>query len=185
MKHLMIDLETLGTAPGCIVLSLGAVGFNPLVIHENNMNIESEKWYRNFGIKPQQDLGLTFEAGTFLWWLQQDKAAINALLTKQADIRVGIKSFISFWRRNGYDYIWSHGASFDIPILEHIMRLLGEEPPWKFWNIRDTRTLYDVVGIKPDRSEGTHHNALDDSIQQAKAVQKAYQQIEFNGRLKR
>lgn len=175
MKHLMLDLETLGATPGSIVLSAGAVAFDPY--HEIISEEEQHRFYRNFGITPQKDLGLDFEAGTFLWWLQQDKAAIDALLRKQVHIKEGIQSFINFFKRNGYTYIWSHGAGFDVPVIEHIMRLLELEIPWKFWNVRDTRTIFHLAKIKPNRSEGTHHNALDDSIQQAKAVQRAYSKL--------
>ena len=31
MKHVMIDIETLGRNAGCVVLSIAAVEFNPLV----------------------------------------------------------------------------------------------------------------------------------------------------------
>ena len=32
--HAMIDIETLGTEPDCVVLSVGAVKFNPFVPQE-------------------------------------------------------------------------------------------------------------------------------------------------------
>lgn len=39
--------------------------------------------------------------------------------------------------------------------------------------MRDTRTLFDLAGVKVDRGSGTHHNALDDACAQAEATVKA------------
>ena len=50
-----------------------------------------------------------------------------------------------------------------------------DEPPWKFWNVRDVRTVVDLAkpfrNLKKDyKRKGTHHNALDDAIFQASYV---------------
>jgi len=43
---------------------------------------------------------------------------------------------------------------------------------WKFWEVRDTRTLFDLAKVDV-RIEGKH-NALTDAVAQAQAVQQAY-----------
>ncbi len=68
---------------------------------------------------------------------------------------------------------WSHGASFDVVLCEAVFERLGIRTPWKFWNVRDTRTLYDFTGEKPARDRN-HHHALYDAVAQAEAVQRAY-----------
>ena len=47
----------------------------------------------------------------------------------------------------------------------------GGKAPWTFWQERDLRTL---KGLSPDlriERSGTHHNALDDALHQARLVQ--------------
>jgi len=184
----MIDLETLGTKPDSVVLSIGACFFDP---HSNDMGEQFYAEYRG-GLQWQLDNGRKISASTLRWWMDQGAAALRVFTGGTPVIKVGCDvqtppfnrpldvpfgqivgeefvKYIGYHNKNNV-LPWSHGASFDIPMVED---LLGHEP-WDFWNIRDTRTLFDITGVKPDRSEGTHHNALDDAIQQAKAVQKAY-----------
>jgi hypothetical protein len=42
--------------------------------------------------------------------------------------------------------------------------------------MRDTRTLFDI-GINPNRSAVTAHNALADAVDQAQGVQKVYRTL--------
>ena len=46
---------------------------------------------------------------------------------------------------------------------------------WKFWEVRDTRTLFDLADVSV-RIEGKH-NALTDAVAQAKAVQQSYAKL--------
>jgi hypothetical protein len=50
----------------------------------------------------------------------------------------------------------------------------GREPPWKFWNLRDTRTLYDLAGVDV-RSFACPppHVALNDALAQTRAANAA------------
>jgi len=48
--------------------------------------------------------------------------------------------------------------------------------PWQFWEMRDTRTLFDI-GINPERATVTAHNALADALDQALGVQKVYRTL--------
>ena len=75
MRHLMLDLETLGTTPGCVVLSIGAVEFDL-------DGIKSE-FRAHIDVDSSTALGLKVDARTVMWWLDQSKEAQNALL--QAD----------------------------------------------------------------------------------------------------
>ena len=86
----------------------------------------------------------------------------------------GIDQFHKFaW---GCDKIWSHGAVFDIIILEDIYRQLNKPIPWEFWRCRDTRTLFDLADPEMEKS-AEQHNALFDAIRQAKGVQTVYRKL--------
>lgn len=61
-------------------------------------------------------------------------------------------------------------AVFDITILENWFRACNTPIPWKFWNVRDVRTIVDWFNIdtRSYEREGVHHNALDDCLHQIK-----------------
>jgi hypothetical protein len=75
----------------------------------------------------------------------------------------------------GTNNVWSHGSIFDIVILENICRKLQQAVTWKFWQVRDTRTLFDIANV--DVIVEGKHNALNDALAQAKAVQQSYKKL--------
>lgn len=172
MNHVMVDLETMGTRMDSVIVSLGAVAFDP----------DSGKLGEQFlvTIDPQSclDAGLVVEGGTLLWWLRQSEAVRDAIASAELlPLEVALYDFSQWWEERLARYIWSHGACFDVPMLDMAYRKSGRSAPWKFWDARDTRTLFDITNTTVDRAKGTHHNALDDSINQAKAVIRAYRSL--------
>ena len=71
MNHIMVDIETLDTVQSAVVLSIGAVAFDP---HTKELG---EKFYVEFttDLQAQQRLGRTISADTVTWWMQQGAAA--------------------------------------------------------------------------------------------------------------
>lgn len=164
----MIDLETLGTTPGCAIVSIGACSFD--------MEGIKEKFYQAVDIS-RLPSG-TIDAGTVKWWLQQSDAA-RAVFTDQeaTTLAIALERFAEFWDRNGGIFLWGHGAAFDAPILDAACNRAGVRSLAKFWNYRDTRTLYALADVSPAREAGTHHNALDDAVAQAVAVIESYKAL--------
>ena len=66
---------------------------------------------------------------------------------------------------------------FDMVLLEEALNKINIPIPWNYYNYRDTRTLYELANVSPDRSQGAAHHALDDVINQAKAVCRAYKKV--------
>lgn len=164
MKHIMMDLETLGTKPGCVVLSIGAVAFDPYA------GKLGEEFYRKLAWKDQ---GLKIEPGTVAWWMEQDpKARIEAFSGDEQLFMVAM-AFKLWWEAQGAEYLWCHGATFDAPVWEAAAGIV----PWRYHQVRDTRTVYDMAQLFPDRTVGTHHNALDDARNQAYAVCQCYTKL--------
>jgi len=60
-------------------------------------------------------------------------------------------------------------------IIENICRSLQQAVPWKFWDVRDTRTLFDLADVQVDVAG--KHNALTDAVAQARAVQQSYKKL--------
>lgn len=178
MNHIMIDLETIGTRPGSAILTIGAVRFDPATdnlgdIIDPRMLPEDRAFYRRIERGSCTALGLTEDADTLAWWGRQSTEARQEAF--DADPRHPIAEVMAaFTHWCGRDpFPWSHGASFDVVLCEAIFERLGLRAPWKFWNVRDTRTLYVFTGEKPIRDDN-HHHALYDACAQAAAVQRAY-----------
>ena len=173
MTHIMLDIETLGTKPGAAIVSIGACVFSQEGIGDTH--------YQAIDIKAGSN-GLawpTFDPGTIAWWMDQSVEA-RAVFKDSRSMHIvpALHGFRDWCHSHGETgiYLWCHGASFDAPIVEAAFEALWhkDQVPWKFWNIRCTRTLYDVAGVRPERTAGTQHNALDDAVAQAKAVIAGY-----------
>jgi len=169
--HVMIDLETLGTGSDCAVLSIGAVNFDPV----NGLIGTPKLW--TLEIDGQLAKGRKVEHGTVMWLLRQSEEARKAIYSAPHVVEAAqaLDELAGYGAR--YKFPWSHGAGFDLAILDHMYRQHAIPAPWKFWDHRDTRTIFALTGVRVDRAEGTHHNAADDAVAQAKAVCAAYKAL--------
>lgn len=164
IQHLMIDFETLGTKPDTAVVSLGAVIFD-------RSGISQEKLWL-FNLTGQLDGKRRFASGdTITWWMNQGDKAKSVFERAQLEgilLKNFADEFAAFCPKTLDVRVWGNGATFDIPIIEHILEQQGFKPPWKFWNQRCYRTLKACYGIEKSKFEGTKHDALDDARFQAK-----------------
>lgn len=167
----MIDIETLSTKQNACVMTIGAIKFN-----RNDNELKSLDDYKKnsqtFYVRISRDscdmLGLDVDDDTVSWWKKQTKNAQYEIFhhKDRTPIETALKQLRDFLV--GTNYIWSQG-SFDSVILEEVYKRCGIEKPWKFWNVRDTRTLFDIanVNLKSIAIEnGDSHNALDDCYKQ-------------------
>lgn len=171
-KALMVDLETLAVSPNATVLTLGAVHFNPFG------NGYGDKLYFRINIDEQDALGREVDPNTIEWWSKQDPVVMEEAFSPDNRISLvdAMNQFHKFaW---GCDTFWSHGATFDLVIIENMFRQLEKPSPWNFWQMRDTRTLFDL-GVDPDMPKGEKHNALQDAIRQAVGVQNVYAKLKI------
>lgn len=174
-KHLMVDLETMAVSPNAVILSLGAVHFNPYG------NGYGDKLYFRINIDDQDVLGREVDPNTIDWWSKQDPAVMEEAFSPDNRISLvdAIDQFHKFaW---GCDAFWAHGSIFDIVIIENIYKQLGKTVPWQYWQIRDTRTLFDL-GVDPDMPKGGKHDALQDAIRQSVGVQTVYAKLKIRQR---
>jgi hypothetical protein len=168
-KHLMVDLETIAVTPRATILTLGAVTFNPYSDEIYN------ELYLKFDLDDQNKLGRDIDDNTLEWWAKQDPSIMEDAfsLTDRIPVADAIQQFHKFaW---GCDKFWSHGAVFDLIIIEDLYRQLERTAPWEFWRCRDTRTLFDLAD--PELEKEGKHNALFDAINQTKGVQRVYRKL--------
>lgn len=128
--------------------------------------------------------GLDFDRDTQEWWMKQDYIAKKALMDV---VRRPVREVVSDLYHNieqlhkEYEEVimWSNGSDFDFPKLDYLFhRFLKCEPPYKYYNKRDMRTVYkethtDISGIKRD---GCKHNAMDDCLWQIEVLKKSYEE---------
>ena len=167
-KHLMVDMETMAVSPRTVVLSLGAVKFNPF-----GSEIYDELYFK-IDLDDQDKLGREIDPNTLDWWAKQDPVVMEEAFSIDGRIPLlnAVDQFHKFaW---GCDKFWSHGATFDLVILEDIYRQLNKPLPWHYWQLRDTRTLFDL-GWDPEMSKENKHDALADARRQAIGVQNILQ----------
>lgn len=167
----MIDLETYGTRPGCAIRSVGIATFDLW-----RPEVAAEKFYSNICPLSCGVAGLKKEQGTVDWWARQPKEAQDALTADQKPLAL-VATLVERWiSKNGVVRIWSQGANFDVVLWEAACRAVGREAPWRFYNCRDTRTLYDAAGLdtRTITRAGTYHNALDDAEHQVTCVRRAW-----------
>lgn len=172
MSDVMVDLETWGTYAGSAIRSVAALEFDLMgerIAHDT-------AFYMNVNTPSQTDLGLLMEQSTVDWWARQSAEAQQALEVEQQHILVVLDKLHSwFLSLNGSPFVWCQGANFDVVLLAEIYRRANRQTPWRFFNVRDTRTAYMLGGINDKQipREGTAHNALDDCVHQARCVQRA------------
>ena len=169
LEDVMVDIETLGTTPGCVTLSIGAVAFNP------QGSETGAEFYANIDAVDATNRGFFTDQNTVKWWAGQSQEAKDHLVPNQLPIEEALRSFAEYFKKAGCKKIWCHGAGFDAPLLEHAMKWLGIKVPWKYYNVRDTRTVFDLFQFDMNSvtREGTFNNALADAKHQALCIQKA------------
>jgi exodeoxyribonuclease VIII len=171
-QHLMVDLETLDTKTSATVLTLGAVRFDPY------SDTPMKELYLRFDIDSQDALGCTIDDNTLSWWSKQaddvKEEAFNP--NDRVTVEDAIQIFHSFaWNSDAF---WSHGATFDLMILQNLYDKLGRAYPWQYWQMRDTRTLFDL-GHDPEMPQAAKHNALEDAKRQAIGVRNIFKKLKL------
>lgn len=157
--HIMLDMETLGLTADSVILSIGAVKFNL------DGDISDEALYGVCDIESQ--IRRHISANTLAWWMEQSDTA-KTVFKDGVPLMNVLKDMTNFVDRDDY-VVWSNGADFDIPLLNHALRTHGMEPIFKHWNHRCFRTIKEEYKACPKPPfEGTQHNALMDAIHQAK-----------------
>jgi len=172
MADIMLDLETLGTRPGCVILTLGAVKFDPYSFQEPGPGI-----YFRVDVDEQTALGREVQEDTLAWWIGQADDIREEALGEQD--RVSLDTLYRDLNRFlvGANNIWAQGPLFDFAILENLYRQMGWPTPWQYWQIRDSRTLFGVHGDPRIKGKAGLHNALEDCVSQAVAVQQVYNKL--------
>lgn len=187
--HVMIDIETLGTRPDAAILQVGIATFH-LDASGNRLG-DINGWLVDIG--SALSLGASVDPDTLAWWQAQPAELRRTVFEGGARLHIEemldkIERFVdgqheewaAFGEIEGY---WSHGAGFDLAILDWYSRRLRGTPFVPYKLARDTRTLWwmaRAIGWTPEPRDAalTLHNATADATAQALDVISAYEALE-------
>lgn len=188
-NNVMIDLETLGTRPGCAILSIGAARFN------SKHGIFGQLLYVVVNGQSCFDVGLKVEPETADWWESQGEEA-KAVLDQAGSLKTSTPLAEALGLLRGFIWatdtghpdaapgapvmsdsrlaldtaqVWSNGADFDLPILSVAYQKAGfATSPWMPYSGRCHRTLKNLFPEVPAKKfQGVKHNAVSDAVAQA------------------
>lgn len=168
--HLMIDIETLGTGPNSVVLSVAMLPFGATVNELGRPTV--------FGINREEQVedGRVICPKTAVWWMKQSPAALAKLAEAQENaLSVSrARNIIETTIGLGYHGIWANDPDFDCTIL----RDLCPDISWPFWTHRSVRTikmLADHSGIDLSHIVNpTEHDPAQDCYTQVRKVMEVH-----------
>jgi hypothetical protein len=178
MAHLMIDIETLGTTPDALILTVAAQSFDPV-----GNGYYNQSYYARVDFDSQ--LERKIEDGTLQWWSTQNSEAREEAFTESD--RKPLDQVLDelgklIWQSNS---IWANGPTFDMTILEHAYKSYKKPLPWQYYRVRDARTVYmlrpDTAALSTPQAfsaaRPASHHALDDCRRQIDLLQQTLQHL--------
>ena len=154
---LMVDLEGLGTGPETTILTIAAQEFDPL---------ERGRLGRDFYVRVslESQEGRSIEQGTIDWWATQPDIVKQEAFSEED--RIPLQEALQELHRIMWHAkrVWAQGPTYDMNILEHAYKSLQMPLPWKYYSVRDSRTVF---GLAPNlQTYPASHHALEDCRRQ-------------------
>ncbi|OQS39733.1 hypothetical protein B0T40_03085 [Chromobacterium haemolyticum] len=173
-RQIIIDNETLDTAPSAVLLTIGAVAVE---IEDGKATVLS-KWYRRLQWDTcNRQSGRTVSQSTVDWWLEQSDEAFSEAFEddgQRLPIWLAMHSLQAWLQLNPYP-IWGNGSDFDNAQLQHAFTQHGLR--WPFWRNRCLRSQRGLVlDLYPDTklpdfpADKIKHHALHDAEHEAEAL---------------
>jgi hypothetical protein len=164
----MIDIEGLATGPDTTILTIAAQSFDPFGTGYHNRH-----YYARITLESQENRAI--DDATLAWWSTQPPAAFEEAFGE--DNRVPLDQALDelyklAWQ---HDFIWANGPTYDMNILEHAFKSYNKSLPWKFYKVRDARTVYSLWADCP--KPPTEHHALQDCRRQIDMLQATFKHL--------
>lgn len=177
MNDVMLDIETVGTHPGCAIISIGAVLFN---LEDGELSETLPSFYTGIKLSSSLYHGLDMDPATIVWWMKQsDKAREHFINTQEHGhtLDEALLRFSKWFHFVEGQSVWGNSNRFDCGILAEAYRLLSTNIPWNGKKERDMRTY---ILDYPDEYQSsdirkTNHTPIEDCLYQIKVVQQVYQ----------
>lgn len=178
MEYIMLDIETLGTAPGSAILSISAVEFN-------KEGETGEEFHYDITLESCEEVGLEVDTGTILWWMKQSNEARAQFTDDRKRIVIGealnrLNQWVALRKAQGFEKVFAKDPDFDCNLIEDACKKVGYPFPFKYTEKIAIRTL---SWLRPEfeaaeKFTGVKHNGIDDCKHQIKYVVKILQDLE-------
>jgi hypothetical protein len=184
-KNIMLDLETLSTRPNAAIIVIAAIQFHDDVQYEEELSEEKlqslNTFYRRIDLSSLSGDKYHVDEKTVSWWETQEKSIAHEALHQEPRMQIknALQDFAN-WVGNDKNTvkIWGNGSSFDVTILGEAFELEHLEVCWKFWNVRDLRTIMDFGKVRMnDLPQFKKHHALWDCYRQIVGFQRCIRNI--------
>lgn len=175
LKHVMIDTETLGLTPGCVVRTVSLVEFEPTT----GKTGRKQTWVIN--LQDSIKAGFKIEAGSLKWWMMKSEEARKAFVAtpeEETSLVSFVGEFVEWFKQyNCKVVLWNLQVDFDTALISpylayyymHIMRNDSYELPWNRKLRVDVRPFMEIYrALHTDIK--TPHTSIDDCMLQIKAV---------------
>ena len=173
LRHAMIDLETMSLETHAAIVSIGVVMFDP------RYGQIGEKLHLKLDWRNQPGRHLCGETRQF--WKEQIKK--NPELKKELNGKMSLTDALeelAFFLPSDCK-VWGNGPLSDMGWLEHAYKEVAIDIPWRFYNVRDCRTircLYEsLLGAFYLPRTGVTHSAIADAEWQARTINKMWKEI--------
>jgi hypothetical protein len=179
MIDLMLDAESLGNIPGCVVTQVTIVPFNINGSEQEGCYIFDRKLH----IGEQIAMGLEVDSDTLAWWMQQDAEVRKQVMTGTQEVRFFCKDlelYIAGVVASHKEYrIWSTSAKVDFGCVPVLFKRVQHPYPIYHRSERCARTFLEMTKLRHPKMKlpkgVTTHNAEDDCKRQIADLQCAYQ----------
>ncbi|MGL4792402.1 MAG: 3'-5' exonuclease [Aeromonas jandaei] len=192
-SHFILDVETLGLKRDAKLLSIGCAQVDletGLILSEFYVEIDQSFYKHALFIDKFSECQSTVE-----WWRKSNTAEFLRLLNEnnkhKRNAHQAIRELFAYMEINSYGDIvlWGNSPTFDNEKIYHHAEAYGVDIPnipyWNNMDYRTVRTLFEArFGSlsKYDYLDGykhNAHNALSDSIQEAKALSYMLKKLEI------
>lgn len=201
--ELMMDVESLGTAMGAPVVTIGATLFDPYSCDSGEALMARSMLVR-IDLSDAIKYADGVDGGTLRWWFEQQDEAIKALVGNDAvSVQEALTKLSRFCNERGafvdnefFDGLsslpkacqfWAKDPDFDMRLMQHYYDHPGLEGkmPWKFWECCSVRTVQRLAWPNPDDRPtfdvpGVAHDARWDAVTQALTVQAAMYRLNLS-----
>lgn len=183
--NIMLDLETLSTAPNAAVFSLAAVQFDPMTLDTPDTVRQLESFMVNFTFESVLEKGMRVDGSTLTFWWDQPAEYREFYLAGRMHVERGMEMLWDWFAKllmevkgESKFVMWAMGTDFEGRIFDNLTKSCYRQVPWKYTNKMDVRSICKFAGVdrKKEIPELPYHNhhPLVDCWRQVLLVQECY-----------
>lgn len=170
-NHVVVDIETLGTRPGCVILQIGAADILQC----------QPPFSATLQIQPQLEAGLYKDENTLIWWEKQKSDKNKQAWAEEYHPATALKLFGEYLKEiqlcgPPLEGVWGNSSIFDLGILAYTHSAFNLPVPWNYKQEFCLRTLKFLIA--PDEYiEGITHTADEDACAEAEWLKNALSKL--------